>query len=68
MQGVGGYILKQGTRKNYDLDWTNGDPNFTEGPPVKDAVMRVKGVAFYYKTEEHPGLPYGCSLEKACRV
>ncbi|WVR09774.1 hypothetical protein IAU60_006850 [Kwoniella sp. DSM 27419] len=51
--------------------WTNGDPGFTEGPPKKDLVMKVKSLAFYLQEESldhYPALPNGCSLEQACRV
>lgn len=52
----------------YINHWSNGQESFTQGPPVGDAVLRVSGVAWYYSTEEVPGLPEGCTMQQACRV
>lgn len=48
--------------------WSAGIEGFTEGPPVKDVVMKVKGATLYYKTPSKSKLPAGCSLSQACKV
>jgi beta-glucanase (GH16 family) len=30
--------------------WTNGDPGFSVGPPVQDAVLRIREIVMYYNT------------------
>ena len=48
--------------------WSAGIEGFTEGPPVKAVVMKVKGATLYYKTPSKSKLPAGCSLSQACKV
>ncbi|KAJ9112853.1 hypothetical protein QFC19_000408 [Naganishia cerealis] len=52
----------------YMNHWTNGQASFTQGPPVGDAVLQVAAVAWYYSTQQVPGLPIGCTMEQACVV
>jgi beta-glucanase (GH16 family) len=49
-------------------NWSNGQLSFTQGPPVTDAVLEVRRIAWYYSTAKVPGLPSGCTMEQACRV
>ncbi|ODN74718.1 hypothetical protein L202_07047 [Cryptococcus amylolentus CBS 6039] len=52
-------------------NWSNGNPNFTAGPPTADVDLRIKSVAFYYQTEtldRYPAYPDGCSEADACVV
>ncbi|WRT68897.1 uncharacterized protein IL334_005879 [Kwoniella shivajii] len=52
-------------------NWSSGDESFTAGPPVKDNILQVKSVTFYYQTQNldaYPALPSGCTQAKACIV
>ncbi|ODO01646.1 hypothetical protein I350_06470 [Cryptococcus amylolentus CBS 6273] len=73
--------LPGGTKYYYDAsvnpsyviinNWSNGNPNFTAGPPTADVDLRIKSVAFYYQTEtldRYPAYPDGCSEADACVV
>ncbi|WWC73249.1 uncharacterized protein I206_107215 [Kwoniella pini CBS 10737] len=52
-------------------NWSSGKETFTQGPPVDDTVLQVKGIAYYYQKESmatYPAYPNGCSESQACRV
>lgn len=52
----------------YLNNWSNGQISFTQGPPDADSVLEISRVAWYYSTEQVPGLPSGCTMQQACRV
>ena len=48
--------------------WTDGDTEFTYGPPAQDAVMGVKALDYYYSLSAGETPPSGCTVEDACKV
>ncbi|WPB06215.1 uncharacterized protein RHO25_010872 [Cercospora beticola] len=41
--------------------WTNGDPSFTVGPPVNDAVFKIQKIVMMYNTTDDAGQQEGSS-------
>ncbi|KAI8372917.1 concanavalin A-like lectin/glucanase domain-containing protein [Radiomyces spectabilis] len=40
--------------------WTDGNPNFSGGPPTKPATLSVKSLTYYFNTESDPAPSTNC--------
>ncbi|WWC91376.1 uncharacterized protein L201_006319 [Kwoniella dendrophila CBS 6074] len=52
-------------------NWSSGDETFSQGPPAKDSVLKVKSITFYYQArplDKYPVVPNGCTQAQACVV
>jgi hypothetical protein len=49
--------------------WTDGNKNFSEGPPTRDAVMEIKNMTLFYNASTDTGPEMKCEImQNACNM
>ncbi|CAM0134837.1 unnamed protein product [Umbelopsis sp. WA50703] len=49
--------------------WTDGNKNFSEGPPTRDAVMEIKNMTLFYNASTDTGPEMKCEImQNACNI
>ncbi|KAK3680259.1 hypothetical protein LTR78_000637 [Recurvomyces mirabilis] len=49
------------------IHWSNGDPGWSAGPPITDAVMRVTYAELFFNTSQNT-LPTWCEAKNFCPI
>ena len=48
--------------------WTDGNPNFSQGPAKEDAYLLVKNMTFFFNSSNALSLPHCLGTSKKCDV